>query len=114
MGISDFSHPINVSSDECNFKLVLYKIIKSDNDLEYEPLITDTTIDVTYKTSNIDQTTKTFSLAESNEFCLYDVSVQRTGFLYDDISITIKFNDTLQNVYGLYTTVTSFANDSEG
>lgn len=111
------NNDINVPSDEHNFKLALYKKINnSSSDREYETLVADTTIDVTYKDITKGQTTKTFSLAESNEFCLYNVSGQSdfSTVLYDNISFTIKFNDTLQNVYGLYTTVTSFVNDSEG
>ena len=104
---------INVPSDEHNFKLALYKKINSEsNDRSLEPLIIDTTIDVTYNITN-GKMTKTFSLAESNEFCLYNVSGLSVVGSYDQFSFAIKFNDKLQNVYGLYTTVTSFVNDSE-
>ena len=105
---------INVPSDEHNFKLALYKKINPEsNDRSLEPLIIDTTIDVTYNDITNGTMTKTFSLAESNEFCLYNVSGLSVAISYDQFSFAIKFNDILQNVYGLYTTVTSFVNDSE-
>ena len=94
-------------SDECNFKFAMYT---RSNDL-LEPFVADVVLNINYYDSSSNSQTKEVSLAESNEFCLYDVYYDR-GSSSTQATIKINSNNAI-SVPNLYAKVTSFVKDSE-
>ena len=94
-------------SDEHNFKFAMYT---RSNDL-LEPFVADVVLNIKYYDSSSNLQTKEVSLAESNEFCLYDVYYYR-GSPSDQATIKIISNNAII-APNLYAKVTSFVKDSE-